>query len=1837
MKRPTRGPRPADRPARRGMQRRLRLEGLEDRRLLAGLQVTTVNDDGPGSLRQAILGANGSLDPAQFSITFAIPGSNVHVIALASPLPPITHPTLIDGYSQLLASKNSQAVGDNAVPMIELDGTGAGGDGLAVAATNTIIQGLVVDHFTAGAGISVGAGGDGAIIRGSFIGVDASGAAAAGNAVGVSVVGASNVTIGGGTPSARNVIAGNASLNVNVGSAAGTGTDNEVIEGNLIGTDAAGTAAPTGAATGISDVVLLGSSGNNIGGPSYALGNVISGTGTGGDGIEIVPGKNDLGSGNFLYGNLIGTTASGEAPLPNGVGVAVSTQNNRIGGASAGNVISANLGDAITLEPPAANVTSTGNFVENNSIGSDLMRTATNLGNGGRGVYVTSSNNQIGIPPGDGNSIVNNTGAGVQVDMGASGNAIRGNSIAGNAGSGIDIASTPPDPADNSNQPAPVLTSAVGAGSRTNVDGTLTAAPGTAYILDFFSSPATTPIGSVQGQTFLGSATVMTDATGKVSFVSFAPAAALPGQYVTATATDPIGNSSGFSAPVVAAAPAGPAADLSVSLSAPAAVSEGKPFTYTIVVSNIGPADATNVLLSDALPAGLSNVSYAINNGPGTPVADGPLSIPMGTVTAHNPATVTITATPTAPTSPPAIQIANSVSVSADESDPTPNDTKASDLVTVNPPADLAVTLDAPATAVLNSSFTYALTVQNDGPGAATGVSVTDTLPAGLTFVSASASAGSFSRTGNTLTFAVGGLAANDSANLSILVMPVALGRITDTDGVIGDQLDPVAGNNSGSATITILPPPPQLSVSLEAVPAPVTVGQTLTYTLDVTNTGGVPATDVMLTDTLPATEGATFVSAMTSPAGPAPTVANNILTAALGTIAAGGHATLTIRVTPTAPGTVTDSATANSDQTVSTPSTFLTTAVDSAPPSLSIVVSSPTPAPTAGAPLKYLLTVTNTGLGDATNAVVTDALPAGLAYQSATSTLGGDPTVSHGVVTASLGTLPAGGTATITITVTPSAAGTVLNSATVTDDETAPVVATPLSITAAPEPADLTITISPSAHPAIGQPLTYLVTVNNAGPAVATDVVLTDTLPAGLTYTSSHSSKGGAPLQAGGVVQVDFGSIAAGTSATLTIVASPGPGASGNPLVDTARANDPEPDETPSNRAQTNTISISPPAHLVLGIAPTPTSPLVNQAVTYTLSVTNAGPADATGVVGTDTLPAGATFKSASTGAIPANGKVALALGTIPSGQTRTATFVVIPAAIGGLTDSATVAADQFDPPPLDNSATSAISVGQASALHIDASVVGVAANAGIALITVDRTGGSSGTVTVPYQTHDGTALAGTHYVATSGTLTFNPGQMSQSFGVPILDPHQVQGLTSFTVTLGAPTGGASLTAPQAETVTITNTDVPGNVQFAATTLRVNQAAGTATLALTRTNGSDVPFTVAYATGDGTAHAGVDYAGTSGSVTFAVGQTAATFTIPLIDRGPAGHAPRTFNLTLSDPTSDVALGTQATAAVTIMGPTVAGDYEGTGRANPSAFDAKTSTFLIVPAAGGTAIATQLGYPGHGNVPLSGDYDGDGVTDIGYFDPTSSTFVAIPSAGGVALIQQFGYLGHGNIPLTGDFYGNHRTDIGIFDPTSSTFAILPNGPGLAIVRPLGNPAHHDIPIVGDYFGDGRDALGVYDPVTSTFLIRETGGNRQINLQFGNASDHLIPLVGDYTGDGKADIGYYDPTSSYFVVIPSQGGRVILTKFGDPTHHLVPLSGSYDGTGRADIGYYDPSTATLAYLPTGSTLAVTRTIGTHTHPLVPLPALLPAASPGLAAQALPEVLLATALDHVLAKK
>jgi Right handed beta helix region len=507
------------------------------------------------SLRDAINFANaGTGATIQFSIT----GGGLHSIALGSPLPTITQPVLIDGYTQSGSSKNTNGpgLGLNTVLTIELDGTSAGPgiSCLNIAANNTTVQGLVINRCT-NYDITITSGTNN-VIQGCFLGTNAAGNSSyAGKDIwGIAITAGTNDVIGGTTPDARNLIGSpSGGRGIEIGDGANTGY---TIQGNLIGINAAGTAAlPTAGGFGISLRVITNST---IGGLTPAAGNVISGTGVG---IAI---GNSYGTGSVatitIQGNLIGTDVTGTKVIGNTQdGIDAYALSSSIGGtaAGAGNVISGNGGNGVGI------FSGTGTVVQGNFIGTDSTG-ALDLGNKQGGVYVAADNCVIGgINPGEANVIAYNGGTGFAAGVTVFGQhaTIRGNSIFGTKpsaglGLGIDLGGdgvTLNDACDgdsgaNGLQNYPVLTSVSSSGGNTVITGTLNSKASTLYTIDFYSNSSCSGLFYGEGQTYLGSTTVTTDGSCNGSFSMSFPVTTPPGYWITATATDPSNNTSEFSA-----------------------------------------------------------------------------------------------------------------------------------------------------------------------------------------------------------------------------------------------------------------------------------------------------------------------------------------------------------------------------------------------------------------------------------------------------------------------------------------------------------------------------------------------------------------------------------------------------------------------------------------------------------------------------------------------------------------------------------------------------------------------------------------------------------------------------------------------------------------------------------------------------------------------------------------------------------------------------------------------------------------------------------------------------------------------------------------------------------------------------------------------------------------------------------------------------------------------------------------------------------------------------------------------------------------------------------------
>jgi len=205
-------------------------------------------------------------------------------------------------------------------------------------------------------------------------------------------------------------------------------------------------------------------------------------------------------------------------------------------------------------------------------------------------------------------------------------------------------------------------------------------------------------------------------------------------------------------------------------------------------------------------------------------------------------------------------------------------------------------------------------------------------------------------------------------------------------------------------------------------------------------------------------------------------------------------------------------------------------------------------------------------------------------------------------------------------------------------------------------------------------------------------------------------------------------------------------------------------------------------------------------------------------------------------------------------------------------------------------------------------------------ALITVIRTGPATVAATVDYTTTDGSATAGVDYQAVAGTLSFPAGTTSKTFTVPIVNNTNATSSRTVFLTLGNPTPPSmSIVPPAQATLTITDDDTGGMIEFAGPAFVVAQSLGPATITVRRSGGTAGGATVQFTTKDDTAVAGTDYVAISppGTLTFGPGETTKTFPVTILAPPPSGI--RTLNLLLTTPGGGATIGARSTAVLRIV------------------------------------------------------------------------------------------------------------------------------------------------------------------------------------------------------------------------------------------------------------------------------------------------------------------------------
>jgi uncharacterized repeat protein (TIGR01451 family) len=483
--------------------------------------------------------------------------------------------------------------------------------------------------------------------------------------------------------------------------------------------------------------------------------------------------------------------------------------------------------------------------------------------------------------------------------------------------------------------------------------------------------------------------------------------------------------------------PAPPRPDLQVSKSSsPETVVSGGTINYSIYIDNIGYAAATDISAEDELPDGTVFVSASSGCTHDGSLTGGVVSCPnLGSLGANpglapDPSlrievVITVLAPATIPQSPHTI--INSVTVSAYETELSlANNTATAETTIISPGSDMQLLqiYSSPNPVVISQPFFYEIIVRNNGPNPtpATGVRVTTPIAPGLTFVNATPSQGICNPlAGNELVCELGDVADGAVASVRInVIAPDSEAVIVHEATVSAETFDPLSNNNSDNSTTYVSPPIANLNITKTGTPSRLRPNTTtnIIYTIQVTNQGPAPATDVVVVDQLP--PNVNFISANPSQ-GSCGGVVDGKVECNLGTILApapgvNNMANITLVVKPTAIGILTNRAdvTANEfDPDVSTGSGIAFAQTVVAEIDLHINKTASHTSRTVGQYLVYTLRVGNFGPSPATNVQVSDLLPQSAQFSSVTTTRGvcghSGGTPGGGAVNCNLGTINPG------------------------------------------------------------------------------------------------------------------------------------------------------------------------------------------------------------------------------------------------------------------------------------------------------------------------------------------------------------------------------------------------------------------------------------------------------------------------------------------------------------------------------------------------------------------------------------------------------------------------------------------------------------------------------------------------------------------------------------------------------------------------------------------------------------------------------------------------------------
>ena len=515
---------------------------------------------------------------------------------------------------------------------------------------------------------------------------------------------------------------------------------------------------------------------------------------------------------------------------------------------------------------------------------------------------------------------------------------------------------------------------------------------------------------------------------------------------------------------------------LEVSATGPAQIGLLTNATYGITVSNSGDFTATGTELTAVLPTGLEFVSAA-----NSPTVNGSnVTWDLGTITTDASVSVNLTAK--------GIQTGDQVINY--RAAPGEGLSASTSTTTEVMRGGLEVTKTGPAQADLGSQVTYTIDVKGvGGIGASTGIRLVDTVPTGMSFVSAASRAATLTTSGNQVTIALGTLNLHQKTSVEIVLQANQTGAWTNQVTVTSAE----GASATDEATTTVVQP--ELALT-KTGPATALLNAEFEYTITVTNNGNGAATGTMVVDTLPA--GLEYVSS-----DPAGTVSGSASTVTwdVGDLDPGASSIITLTVRGTADAAQENVATASSGGNTLQPEARATTVV--LVPGITVEKTGRA-AFSVGNQATYTLTASNAGNIPLTGVTITDTIAAGMSYVS--SNLAGTASDDRAKVTWDIGDLAVGASTSVLVTLQGDQTGSVTNTASASADQGVSDTAT-LDINILPAPGS-TIRITDSFDPVSEQQeVHFMVTVSNQGRSPMTSVRVDVPIPTEFTVVSTSDT----------------------------------------------------------------------------------------------------------------------------------------------------------------------------------------------------------------------------------------------------------------------------------------------------------------------------------------------------------------------------------------------------------------------------------------------------------------------------------------------------------------------------------------------------------------------------------------------------------------------------------------------------------------------------------------------------------------------------------------------------------